>query len=253
MDDDAANVLMIRFVFVEQVCRDIMIMSGKVSEKVEAVIKGLLLGYGGYRAVADLYRLWYQWRNNQKKIGGEDVVDLGNNEAAMLARRKPPEMWNTAIFFPDLQLGKEGSPTKQLIGLIENARISIQICVYLTSYVPLEEAILKKYSQGLIIQVVTCHETMTAHNNHFKRWKDNLSKICFGTIVYFNCRHGKLEISFMFVNYCLEIPVRMKCTRYLMHNKFVIIDDEAVITGSLNWTTQVNISLVFSQTSLLLK
>ena len=144
---------------------------GIVLEKLETVIKAGLLGYGAYRLVTDLYNVWYQWRKK------ESVREFGENEAVtMLALRKPPHLWNTAIFFPDHQLGKEGSPTAKLIGLIENAKFSIKICVYLTSYVPLEEAILKKYSEGLIIQVVTCYETMTAHNNHFKRWKDNLSK-----------------------------------------------------------------------------
>ncbi|CAG7734764.1 unnamed protein product [Allacma fusca] len=49
---------------------------------------------------------------------------------------------------------------------------------------------------------------MKSHNNHISRW-----------------RHK-------------GIPIRMKSTGYLMHNKFVIIDDEALLTGSLNWTVQ---------------
>jgi phosphatidylserine/phosphatidylglycerophosphate/cardiolipin synthase-like enzyme len=196
-----------------------MMMLGMVGQlRPEFVIKCLLMGYGSIRIVTDLYKIWSQWwwkrgRDDAKKKAkdwnDEDDDSDAEEAAALLAKRKPPELWNTAIFFPDTKVETPGSPTDQLIQLINGARISIQICMYLSSYVPIEEAILKKYSKGLIIQVVTCFDTMTAHNNHFKKWRDNL-----------------------------KIPVRMKNTRYLMHNKFLIIDDEAVITGSLNWTTQ---------------
>jgi len=37
-----------------------------------------------------------------------------------------------------------------------------------------------------------------------------------------------------------SLVIRISSNRYIMHNKFVIIDDDPVITGSYNWTIAAN-------------
>lgn len=82
-----------------------------------------------------------------------------------LEERKPREVWNTALFFPDEAPDDPNSPINRLLWFIDNARISIHICMYLTSNPRFVNVIKKKSSEGLVIQVVTDYDTFNAHNN----------------------------------------------------------------------------------------
>jgi hypothetical protein len=72
--------------------------------------------------------------------------------------RKPPQLWNTAIFFPDLQIQQANSKTSQLLWYFKEAKISIQICIYNCSLRDLEQVIFEKHNEGLLVEVVTAHE-----------------------------------------------------------------------------------------------
>ncbi|ODM97998.1 Mitochondrial cardiolipin hydrolase [Orchesella cincta] len=150
------------------------------------------------------------------KINNGELIPstLTEEQLAALNSRKPAEIWNDVLIFPDILSSKRSNQRanmtiNKLIRYFEEARTSIYLCVYLNSNHDLTDVILKKHREGLLVHVVTDYDTWTAHNNSgTKLWK----------------KHG--------------IEVRMKDTGYLMHNKFAIIDDEAVLTGSLNWTRQ---------------
>ncbi|CAL8080108.1 unnamed protein product [Orchesella dallaii] len=154
------------------------------------------------------------WAARLQPKGQLEVPKLTEEELAGLNMRKPPEIWNEVLFFPDVLSSDRTSrranmAVKQLVRYFDEAKSIISLCVYLNSNHDLTEIILKKYREGLLIQVVTDYDTWTAHNSSgAKFW------------------------------YKQGIHVRMKNTGYLMHNKFAIIDDEAVLTGSLNWTRQ---------------
>jgi len=124
-----------------------------------------------------------------------------------LELRKPHKIWNTAIFFPvDPTLL---SPKTELLYYFEHAAFSIRMCMHLSSLYEIRDIVLQKKREGLLVQVITDYDTLVGHNN----W---------------NCK----------VYIRAGIPVRARNTGRLMHNKFVIIDDEAVMTGSLNQTKQ---------------
>lgn len=127
-----------------------------------------------------------------------------------LNHRKPPDVWNTVILFPDLNQSSPKGSTRVLIDYIKNARTSVYLCMYVCSNYLLSNAVRSKYDDGLIVRCVSEYDTWTAHNN--KGIKDLAKR---------------------------GIEVRLNRNGFLMHNKFLIIDEEAVITGSLNWTRQV--------------
>jgi len=124
---------------------------------------------------------------------------------------KPEHIWNRVIFFPDenFDLNDTDSPTNQLLNYFKEARISIQVCIYLASFPQIEEVISDAKDEGKLVQIVTDHDTSHAHNNYSTTlWRRN------------------------------GIEVRSRLTGFLMHHKFAIIDEVAVLTGSLNWTKQ---------------
>lgn len=114
--------------------------------------------------------------------------------------------WNTAIFFPDYKAKDPNSKTAQLLWYFQEAKISIQICIYNSSLKELEEVIFEKFREGLLVEVVAGNERTAAP---FRE-------------------HG------------IKVGVYPAIdAEYLMHHKFVIFDSEAVMTGSLNWTLDV--------------
>jgi len=149
--------------------------------------------------------IWMNWKVKKKTLS---LGDKETEEERQLNLRKPPDIWNTALFFPDTSPDREDSPTKQFISYFENAKISIYICIHLFSEYNLAGVIVKKKKEGLVVKVVTDFDRTDGHN-------DNAS-----------IRYLQIQ----------GVEVRTKNTGYLMHNKFAIIDDEAVISGSTNWT-----------------
>jgi len=117
--------------------------------------------------------------------------------------RKPPLIWNTAIFFPDARIKESDSKAAKLLWYFREAKISIQICIYNSSLRELEDTIFEKFKEGLLVEVVTGNER---------------------TATTFRQMGIKVGI----------YPAKQR--DYLMHHKFVIFDGEAVMTGSLNWT-----------------
>lgn len=113
---------------------------------------------------------------------------------------------HTAIFFPDYKAKDPNSKTAQLLWYFQEAKISIQICIYNSSLKELEEVIFEKFREGLLVEVVAGNERTAAP---FRE-------------------HG------------IKVGVYPAIdAEYLMHHKFVIFDSEAVMTGSLNWTLDV--------------
>lgn len=111
----------------------------------------------------------------RKRTEGDVAGEDEEAEAAerQLELRKPSDLWNTVIFFPDPS-SKDGPRTSRdaLLSYLRAAQTSIQICMYLTSSPQFVNIIREKYNQGLMVQVVTDYDTYTAHNNFGpKSWK----------------------------------------------------------------------------------
>ncbi|ODN02811.1 Mitochondrial cardiolipin hydrolase [Orchesella cincta] len=135
--------------------------------------------------------------------------DAEERKQKMLEERKPALLWNTAMFFPDYRVSDPDSTTQQFLWYFSQARSSIRICIYNLSFPELTFVLAQQYERGLIVQFVVGHE-MTA---------DQLRLKCLP---------------------CGLIPkdANLPTTDKLMHHKFAIIDDEAVLTGSMNWTVE---------------
>jgi len=195
--------------------------------------------YEGYGLIFNSVR---KPRKKQWPITNTDLSIIRStsvkSQEDLLEERKPAKEWNTVLFFPDRFPENPDSTTKQLFNYFESAKISIHICMYLASHAVIAEVIKKKYMDGLLVQVVTDYDTYTAHNNYgVKLWKRTGKRF---HLLNRNKLRPAARPQFMlhFKILFIGIDVRMKATGSFMHHKFAIIDEEALLTGSLNWTKQ---------------
>jgi len=100
------------------------------------------------------------------------------------------------------------SPIARLANYILRARDSIDICQYTISNSFLADAIQARHCVGVKIRIVTDHEGA----NQICTQLEDLGK--------------------------LGIPIRVHHGHGLMHNKYILIDDKIVMTGSFNLTTK---------------
>jgi len=183
-------------------------------------------------------------RSRSRAVAAQSEAAVRSCFDEVLDLRKPAVIWNTVIFFPDKTLPTKTaylpSSTTQLRSYFENAKVKIRMCMYLASLYDIKEVILRKKRQdGVLVQIVTDYDTLTSHNN-----LNCKAYIRAGNV---NVAHSKQfvpEPNLSKTNFarCLFLPgisVMARNTGRLMHNKFAIIDDEAVLAGSLNQTKQV--------------
>jgi len=98
-------------------------------------------------------------------------------------------------------------PESIIIKSIENAEESINIAMYSLTDSEISRAIVRAKERGVVIKIYLDSKEV-------------------------NAEHSK---SRFFIKEGIE-NVRLSSNRYLMHNKFAIIDNKIVITGSYNWT-----------------
>jgi len=109
---------------------------------------------------------------------------------------------NDAIFFP----GEEGE--RSLIKYLNMAKHTLEICVFTISNDKLAKTVEALYQRGVKVRLITDDEC--ANNK--------------GSDIYEMSAKG--------------IPVRTDNSAAHMHNKYAIIDNKILITGSFNWTWQ---------------
>lgn len=98
-------------------------------------------------------------------------------------------------------------PESVIIKSIENAEESINIAMYSLTDSEIARAIVLAKERGVVIRIYLDSKEV-------------------------NAEHSK---SRFFIKEGIE-NIRLSSNRYLMHNKFAIIDNKIVITGSYNWT-----------------
>ena len=98
-------------------------------------------------------------------------------------------------------------PESIIIKSIENAKESINIAMYSLTDSEISRAIVLAKERGVVIKIYLDSKEV-------------------------NAEHSK---SRFFIKEGIE-NIRLSSNRYLMHNKFAIIDNKIVITGSYNWT-----------------
>ncbi|VVC36950.1 Phospholipase D/Transphosphatidylase,Phospholipase D-like domain [Cinara cedri] len=98
--------------------------------------------------------------------------------------------------------------TKHIIDCLNNAKNSIDICVFSLSNEILASTICNAYSRGVVVRLIVSN------------------------CLLIHCKEIKLINS-------LKIPMKyQKNSHKYMHHKFCIVDSTNLITGSMNWTHQ---------------
>jgi cardiolipin hydrolase len=125
----------------------------------------------------------------------EDTV-----QALLPTRRVPESSRMEAHFSPG-----EG-PLRAIVQLIEEARGSIDVCVFTVTDDRLSRALLKAHERGIRVRVVSDDEKALDPGSDMLRLRD------------------------------AGIPVRLDHAEAHMHHKFALFDRLRLLTGSYNWT-----------------
>jgi len=118
-------------------------------------------------------------------------------------------VWNNALFFPETNPEGEGSQTRQLIWYLQQAKTTLKMAMYSCSFKLLENVLFELVKKGVKVTAVT--------NTNRNRW-----------------RKGGIKVREKPKTIRHNLDARTFLDQ--MHNKFIVIDDKAIITGSLNWT-----------------
>jgi phosphatidylserine/phosphatidylglycerophosphate/cardiolipin synthase-like enzyme len=106
----------------------------------------------------------------------------------------------TAYFSP-----KQGS-TNHIVGMIEMAEKSICVAAYSFTSEPIAKALIAAHHRGVDVKIVLDKSQRTAKYSSYFMLKE------------------------------LDVPTRINANYAIMHNKFLIIDDNVLQTGSFNYT-----------------
>jgi len=101
---------------------------------------------------------------------------------------------------------------RAIIGLLENAKRTADVCVFTITDDRLSAALLDAHHRGISFRVIT----------------DNDKAFDEGSDVDRISRAG--------------VPVRVDRTRFHMHHKFAVIDGQWLISGSYNWTRGASVT-----------
>ncbi|CAL1541037.1 unnamed protein product [Lymnaea stagnalis] len=102
----------------------------------------------------------------------------------------------------------EKSSLSELYKHLCSGKTTVDICVYIITCKDLAEILMKMFKRGVKIRIITDKDQLQAS----------------GSQIWSLRKEG--------------IPVRTNDSSYLMHHKFVIIDNRVLINGSFNWTYQ---------------
>ena len=148
--------------------------------------------------------LWYGYHYVKKK-----------KEYEVLISDKPSYK---VLFFPDEATARsltananvndqEGS-LSVLMDTLQRARRSIDVCIFTFSCKELGDILINAHRRGVVVRVITDFEQESASGSQVKRLRGS------------------------------GIQVRHDYASYFMHHKFSIVDQETLVSGSLNWTLQ---------------
>ena len=161
------------------------------------------------------------FRNNN------NVIVIDSPELARIYEREFTEMWNgefgpTSPSTVDAQTTRingttvkvlfaaEDEVATQLASLIESAQTSIRFMAFSFTHDEMGEAVLARAKRGVDVQGI------------------------------FETRGSETEYSELTALYCAGLPVRQDGNPRTFHHKVLIIDDQAVVTGSFNFSANAD-------------
>jgi phosphatidylserine/phosphatidylglycerophosphate/cardiolipin synthase-like enzyme len=116
---------------------------------------------------------------------------------------RPQPKYMDAFFFPNMD------NVKKLVRYISMAKKTLLVCVFNLTNDDLANAVLDRWNAGVDVRIITDDECMKNKGNDCQYLADQ------------------------------GIPVRIDDSeQYHMHNKFMVVDTEFLLTGSFNWTFQ---------------
>lgn len=161
-------------------------------------------------------------------IGGALVIAIVklnlNYKKSIRSRKRKPKINDCIFFAPTVgQCKSIKSNTKdycgslicsycsynKLVNYIDSAQHHIDVCVYLLTSEEICASLIKLLKSNVYVRIIVD--------------KQMSEEAASGKVVIFRKE-------------C--VPIKVVETTQIMHNKFVIIDQEIVITGSCNWTMQ---------------
>lgn len=146
------------------------------------------------------------------KADSDDTKELLSNLRKLVGKveedlYRPKAKYLDAFFFPNK------ANVKKLVKWIKMAKKNINICVFNLTNDDLAAAVIERHNAGVKVRVVSDDECMTNKGSDIQKLAD------------------------------AGIPVRTDdAPTFHMHNKFMIVDDLFLLTGSFNWTFQAGSS-----------
>jgi cardiolipin hydrolase len=158
--------------------------------------------------------VWLIWSHRRKKklkrtIINEVLFFPDSGSTQLLS-----ESSNHLLLPPDQEESLKAQNTDhkgslwELFKGLQQAKHSISVCMLTIASRELGDILISAHQAGVIVRVVTNDEQLMFSGTQVNRLR----------------RAG--------------IQVRVDTTAFLMHHKFVVVDGELLMSGSLNWTTQ---------------
>ena len=126
---------------------------------------------------------------------------------------------STEVFF-----SPDDHPKSRLIRLIESAKTKIYAAVYMFTDKDIASALVKAKQSGVDVKIIVDPTTTESKFGQVQTLKKNGITV----FVFDTKQHHSSNL-------------KAKSFAALMHNKFAVVDDTTVWTGSFNWTQSANV------------
>lgn len=154
--------------------------------------------------------LWLTWNRARKRKPDRAAVNRvlffpDSASAQFISSSNHGQALNSFTFPHERQ---DTGSVWELFKILQCANHSIDVCVLIVASRELSDVLISAHQAGVIVRVVTNNEQMMHSGTQVNR-----------------LRRAGIQV-------CIDE------TAFLMHHKFVVVDKELLVTGSLNWTTQ---------------
>uniref|UniRef100_A0A0A9X842 Mitochondrial cardiolipin hydrolase n=2 Tax=Lygus hesperus TaxID=30085 RepID=A0A0A9X842_LYGHE len=178
-------------------------------------IKDALLVVGGTVGIASLFyviretflkadRDFQKWKAEFHKELGIDRLKLNKNLAFGIQTRSCDVHVAGAVKCKDLECSY--GPLSFMLDVIGRAKKSVDVCIYIITAQVFADAIIDARNRGLRVRIIGDSDMSFSAQSSINLFRQ------------------------------LEFPVRQRMSHYIMHHKFILVDDEIVMNGSLNFT-----------------
>jgi len=140
-------------------------------------------------------------REHENRIPTQNLIDWLETATKLTLQEPSNEHELNRVFFSP---GHECRSA--IIQQIKNAQKTVEICVFTISDNEISDQIIKAHKKGISVKIIT----------------DDDKTMDLGSDIKAFLKAG--------------IPIKIDGARSLMHNKFCIVDQETILTGSYNWT-----------------